>query len=434
MPASITFPDKKVEELRADVLEFYSKFQCPEPEEMHNRVHLGGFLSSPPMVDRMAPYLASALLTSDSIVLYDPIHYWFCEEQYKRSRLLSAPTGWLNPDTRAPDFIKTRTYLGMALSFLYSVRALIEAGIIVLVPVEKLVFDRISLLSECELHVKEKLGEVLQLTQKFPPEAVTVDDNRKGLFLFAGGNKREQIEKQIGHGVSQFSRDMLVTACTDSTYVAPFPWEQHLARESLSEFTLGDSHAKLIEALTQVQIPLLANLTPQVILDIHRGSGFSEFRTGLAETFRHIDSVIGSPAFVTRVKEIEKDILLPKVASIHKEVGSSAFLRHSAESAKEATLRFGATILAGFVSGAEVETLLTASSVTGGITFIQEMVKKRIAKGENRIWMKLIPDKPEFDTYIAPQLLGGLGNASWEIDDEPSMDLRCTRGLLKKPF
>lgn len=431
-PPKELLDDGNIEKLRQVILDFYSDFRSQSAKEFETRFYLGGFLSSPPFTTQMAPYFASALLCSDSIVLYDPLHFWFCEEQYKRERLFSAPNGWLNYKTGDPDHPRTRQYLSNILGSFYSLRSLVETGIIVLIPVEKIVFERLSLLSDCRQSILEGLGELELVAKRFPPQEITVDDNRKGMFVFAGGNRREQIQKWIDRGVEQFSKDVLVAACTDSIYVAPFAWEQHLAKESLQVIASGESQSKVVEGIRNLRLPLLANLSPQLVLSIHQDSAFSEFRLSLSEAFRNIHENIGTSDFAIRVEEIERTLLIPKVNKIQEEIQSNNSLRKAVKAAGEASFIFGSTFLAGIAGGATPQLSAYASSVSGGVTFLKEVFKKRAAKGEHRIWARLLPDKPSDDLYLGRVVLQRKGDLmGWEIDDKPSMKFKVSKGLVK---
>ena len=114
---------------------------------------------------------------------------------------------------------------------------------------------------------------------------------------------------------------------TGSLYTAPFRWEQHLGKTSLDGFVSSDYKARIIEGIRNLQLPILSNLSPELIVKIHQDSGYFLFRESLVEALRNVQGEIGSPDFVRQVQQIETDILLPKVDAIYKEINSSLFKR-----------------------------------------------------------------------------------------------------------
>jgi len=93
-PSVETISNGRIRDLKEHITAFYQTYRITSPGDFQTRLYLGSFLSSPPITIESAPYLSSALLCTDSIILFDPLHYWFCDEQYQRPRLMSAPTGW----------------------------------------------------------------------------------------------------------------------------------------------------------------------------------------------------------------------------------------------------------------------------------------------------------------------------------------------------
>jgi len=438
-PEAERLNNAEIRELREHILDFYAAYGFPPRGEYETRLYLGGFLSSPPFWTEATPYVSSALLCSDSIVLFDPLHYWFCDEQYKRQRLMSAPVGWKRLQEKGPspsptkvlrpDYPLTRKYLAKAFTWLYSMRPLVDAGIVVLIPAEQIVYNQLATTSDLAKGIADRLEPVESLSETFSPEEITVDDNRKGLFVFAGGNREQQIQKWIGRGIEQFAKDVVVADVTGSVYTAPFGWEQHLGKASFNSFAMEEYQTTLIEGMRNLRLPILANLSPDVLMEIHRDSKYAEFRAGLSDTLRNIQAEIGSQDFVDQVAQIEKDILLPKVEAIYREIQSSRF-RAATKSLEEGTFVFVQAFLGNLTTGVDIESSLISSTVVGGLSFLQEMFR-RILKRDHRIWAHLLPEKPSLSVYYRPPLLKQNGSVGWEIDEQPSMRIKVARGLHK---
>ena len=423
----------KIRALREHVIDFYSVYGYPPRDGTKTNMFLGGFLSSPPFLIEAAPYLLSALLISDSLVIFDPLHFWFCDEQYQRTRLLSAPPGWINLETKKPNYQLTKQYLEQAFAWLYQIRSLVEAGIIFLTPAERIVNTSLSKVKKLAKEISQQLNPIERFADVFPPEAITVDDNRKGLFTFTGGNRQEQIAKSIRRGIEQFAKDIIIANETGSIYTAPFIWEQILGKLSLDGFAEAEYQASLIEAIRNLKLPLLSNLSPDVLVKIHKDSSYTEFRVGLSETIQNINAEIGSQNFIYQVNQIERDILLPKVQAVQKEIQSSKF-RLATNAIQEGFFTLAQSFIVNITTGMDIETNIQSSAAITGLTVMQEIFKSITKSGDYRIWAQLLPEKLSLSSYYRHPLTPKQdGTVSWEIDDLPSNNVKVSRGVYKFP-
>lgn len=422
--------ERRIRELGEHVCQFYEAWEFLPRRNYETRLYLGSFLSSPPFSVEISPYLSSALLHSDSVLLFDPLHYWFYDNQYKRQRLISAPTGWKNIKTLRPDYDKTRKYLSQALPWLSTIRPLVDAGIVVFIPAEQITYQNLSSISQFSLGIEKYLNPLVQFTDKFSPEDITVDDNRKGAFLFAGGNRDVQIQKWIKRGLEHFARDIVISNVTGSLYTAPFKWEQHLGVVALDNFAFAEFQTRLIEAIRNLQLPILSNLTPSTLVKIHNDSGYSNFRASLSDVLRNVEGEIGSPDFAKNVSQIENDILLPKISAINEEVRTSTFQRIT-NAVLEGVFSFAQTFMGNLPTGIDPETNLKSSIGSGSITVIRELLKRTSYSKDYRIWAQLIPDKPTLSLYGSPLVLKQQSGTRWEIDDRPSMNVKMSAGIVK---
>jgi hypothetical protein len=424
----------KIRVLREHIIEFYNVNSFPPPEDFKTRLFLGGFLSSPPLVMEATPYMSSALLLSDSLILFDPLHYWFCDEQYSRERLLSAPSGWLDRNSGQPNYPLTRRYLEQAFNWLYQVRSLIEKGIIILIPAERLVSIEQAKINQLSIGINYLLDPIENLAKEYLPEEITVDDNRKGLFVFTDGIRADQINKSIGRGINQFAKDIIIANASGAIYTSPFKWEQKLGQKTLNEFSEAAYHTSIIEVVRKLRLPILSNLSPNVLESIHEDSSYTEFRLGLSKMLQAVDAEIGSPDFNTRVAKIEIDILVPKVQALYKEIQSSKFT-----SATKATMEGLFTFAQGFIGnvfvGMDFEMNLQFSEAVESLSFLHELFKTVSKSTERRIWAQLLPENVSMSTYFrGPLTLNKQGEAHWDLDEVPTGRITTSKGLIKPPL
>jgi len=313
----------------------------------------------------------------------------------------------------------------------YELRPLVDAGIVVLIPAEQLVCAHLGTIMDLAKGITSLLEPIEGLAEDFPPEEITVDDNRKGLFTFAGGARRKQIQKSIGRGLEYFAKDVVVANAIGSIYTAPFRWEQRLGKASFDGFAAAEYHATLIEGVRNLRLPILANLSPAVLVEIHRDSKYAEFRAGLSDALRNIHAEIGSQDFLDRVAQIEEDILLPKLEAIYRETQSSSF-KTATKAIQEGFITFTQSFLGKLATGADIESHLRASAVAGGLSFLRHIFKGISKSRDHRVWAQLLPEKPSLSAYYQPPLtLKRQGNNGWEIDEQPSMKVRVARGIVK---
>ncbi len=440
-PPAESLSNAKVRELREHVTVFYNSYRLISVGDFRTRLYLGGFLSSPPFSAEIAPYLTSALLTADSVILFDPLHYWFCDEQYQRPRLESAITGWKIPQTKQaippvnkqvfrPHYPLSKKYLAQALPWLSSIRPLVDAGIIVLIPAEQVVLSEIEAINQFATGMKAQLAPLDDLAGTFEPEGVTVDDNRIGLFVFAGGNRQLQIQHAIGRGIEHFAKDVAIANATGSLYTAPFKWEQHLGKTTLDGFAASECKTKVTEGIRNLRLPILSKLSPGLIAKIHKDSGYALFRAGLVEALQGIQGEIGSPDFVQHVQQIEADILLPKIDAINQEIKSSTFKKVTG-AVVEGAFAFGQTFLSNVPAGLDTNINVKAGVVSGGLAFARKLLERIWASRDHRIWAQLLPDQPSPSIYGSPLVLKEQGSSRWDIDEAPSMSVKVSKGLIK---
>jgi hypothetical protein len=440
-PPAETIGNSRIRDLQMHITTFYDTYRISSVGDFQTRLFLGSFLSSPPISIESAPYLTSALLCADSIILFDPLHYWFCDEQYQRDRLMSAPTGWKTQQEKRtvsgnkrvfrPDYLATKKYLEQALRWLSSIRPLVEAGIVVLVPAEQIVLSKIKTINQFSAGIQSNLSPLEKLANSFEPEEITVDDNRKGLFVHTGGDRDYQIRDAIGKGIKHFAKDVIIANATGSLYTAPFKWEQHLGKASLDGFAAAECKTKVAEGIRNLRLPIFSNLSPELIVKIHNDSEYSLFRASFVEALQNIQEEIGSVNFVKRVQQIESDILQPRVKAILRETRSNTF-RNVTGAVEEGAFTFFQTFLGNAPTGLSAEVNTKVSAISGGLSFARKLIKDIWEKRDHRLWTQLLPQNPTPSIYGLPLMLKQQENVGWSIDEKPSLSVTVSKGILKR--
>jgi hypothetical protein len=339
----------------------------------------------------------------------------------------------MNLKTKKPNYPLTKQFLEQAFAWLYQIRPLVEAGIIYLIPAERLVKTSLSRVNKLTKEISQQLNPIERLADEFPPEEITADDNRKGLFTFAGGNRQEQLAKSIRRGIEQFAKDIIIANETGSIYTAPFMWEQKLGKLSLDGFAEAEYQVSLVEAIRNLKLPLLSNLSPDVLVKIHEDSSYTEFRIGLSETIKKINAEIGSQNFIDQVNQIERDILLPKVQAVQKEIQSSKF-KLATNALQEGFFTLAQSFIGNIAIGMDIDTNIQSSAAITGLTVIQEIFKSITKSGDHRIWARLLPEDLSLSSYYRHPLTPKKdGSVNWDIDELPSMSLKVSRGVYKFP-
>jgi hypothetical protein len=179
-----------------------------------------------------------------------------------------------------------------------------------------------------------------------------------------------------------------------------------------------------------LHLPILSNLSPELIVKIHNDSGYTLFRASLIEALQNIQEEIGSPDFMKRVQQIETDILQPKVEAIVKETKSSTF-KSITGAVEEGFFTFLQTFLTNAPTGLDNDINVTASGISGGLSFMRELIKSIMQKRDRRIWAQLLPEPYTTAIYGSPLTLKAEGNSGWNIAPEPSMSVTLSKGLIK---
>lgn len=94
----------------------------------------------------------------------------------------------------------------------------------------------------------------------FSPNEIPVEDNVRGMFVFAPGPEAEaQVTSALKRGLTYFAREYAVANEFGATYAAAFEHELYICRNGAVAMR---PQAQVTEALLQSQLPIFQALTP----------------------------------------------------------------------------------------------------------------------------------------------------------------------------
>ena len=272
-------PGKSLAAFGEEVRRFTSADQVPQLDQTQHPVYLGGWPSAN-FGTVSGDLLLSSLLYSGQVLIKDPLADWFSEEQYHNEHKMAVRPGHRNADDGRLDILHTRAFLNVVLPAIESMRPLIKAGIVVLAPSEPL-FQREApqidvLRRQLTAQIADNREEYLA---QFTPADIPVEDNLRGMFVWAGGDKDQQQRAAISSGMLHFAREYVLARSRGAVYTAPFAHEQYIARTGLSAIT--SPSRRVIEAIFRSTLPVFRGLTPEVIAEIHEADAFAAYRAQL---------------------------------------------------------------------------------------------------------------------------------------------------------
>lgn len=252
----------------------------PEPTSGGTPVWLGGW----PSANFWAvggDMLLSSLLYSPRVVVRDPISDWFSKDQYAVEHLTPARPGHFSDvDRGIPNIMATRSFLSTVLPELEAWRPLIDAGIVTLVhSAEHHLANRQQINDLHRYLEKALLDDPVGYAAQFSPMEMATEDNVRGMFVFAGGDRETQLRRAQSHALRYLAREYLLATSCGADYTAPFRHEQHVCRHGVAT-ALGPSE-RVVHALVSSQMPIFSGLDPSVVAKVHDDPNIAEFRRDL---------------------------------------------------------------------------------------------------------------------------------------------------------
>lgn len=444
--------EERIIELANLVMNFYSTYRLPEKKHGEYRAFLGSFVSANFGLVEHNQYLLNSLLYCHSVFLPCPLHSWFCEERNDFPHAFHVQyTPWLcgfylpsnNGELSPINYEGTKLYLRYILPSLYAIRPLVEKNLIHLFP-----YHWYALLDEEALKIlpqtlmQSKKVSFEYVTKKFRPYELSIDESKRGLFVIPSSEPEKYINEHIHASIEFYARDLISSINAGLTYTASSRWDYHLSKIAINEQIEGVACGRtaVVEAIYNSEIPYLNGTNISKVLQIHEMKEFVEFREQLYSWYRELEPVLYSGEFEIRKKEIEEDIIMPRVNNINKILNTSIFTKVLNVS-KQASLSFAegyAVGLAAKLDEISPAALKTIAITAGGASVVKSIIgyyKNRL-QGVDRVWaalMKkdgltpLIGNDKEY--YHLRQPHGG-----WFSENKNPLSVYITEGEILKAF
>jgi hypothetical protein len=285
--------------------------------------------------------------------------------------------------------------------------------------------------------IDELRGNLLQkladdpklITGQFQPSDLAVDDRRRGAFVFAGGDEQVQLRKAIDRSLRYFAREWLLAQAHGAEYVAPWPYEQYLCQEGLDKMLADSEHYKTVNAILQSRLPVFQGLSPKLVADIRDDAMFVDFRANLFEVYRAISGLGPSNDFSKSLAQTEETLLRPVLERAQREA-THGFLRRLGVQAGEITFSMGARVIV----DSATQQLGWHTFASEGVGVLADRVRMgRTPRSPLSVWTKLYRHQRKIaDELRQVKFRPGSypRDDAWAIDEQPSMNVRTTPGLI----
>lgn len=420
-----TVPGSVLHEFGDEVRRFAGSYEPPALDQGLHPTYLGGWPSANIWDSLHGDLVMTTLLYSGQALAKDPIADWFAPEQYKYPRVMAARPGYLDHQTNQPNMVGTRAFLGRVVPALREMRPLIENGIVVLVPGHRFVFSHLEGVHELSRRLANQIAaEPAAFTNRFTPSDLAVEDNVRGAFVFAGGDREAQIRKVILHSLDYFAGEYLLAERYGASYTAVFPYEQHVCEEGLDHTLFGRASERVVRAVLTSPLPIFSGLTPIKLAEVRDDDHFGDFRGDLHRLYGSLPP----DATELDIAEAEGSLLRPVVERLEKEAKRGRAGRMGLMWAG-GIFRVGATLLPPGISTA-VSAVGELLGVAGG--------RRSSARGSIAVWRKLVDHrrgiKSELDRVQDNDSRNLDGPEFWGIPTTPSMSVSVSSGLLLMDF
>ncbi len=398
------------------------------PSAAHRRVYLGGWPSASFWAVH-GDLILSSLLYSGQVLIKDPIADWFSEEQYHNEHLIAARPGYRLQDG-APNVAGTRWFLSNVVPALQALRPLVDAGLVVLVPSEQYFARERDPISGLERYLIEQiLGRLPEYTRRFNPSDIPVEDNVRGMFAFAGGERDQQLARAVGHGLRYFSREYALAVGHGATYVAPFSHERYLAQQGVSQ--VAAPSMRVAHAILKSELPIFRGLTPAVLAKMHQDDSFAAFREDLHKVYQQAPVEQGEEQLAAYIADQEDAMLRPRIQAAERSVAAGPLEKLGAVVSGSAF---------SLAAGLTVDALAGTKGIATGASLLKTLGEKWLERHKSQdssspLWSALVRHsrgvQDELRSVQAVEAAAGTASENaWGIPERPSMSVTVSRGAL----
>jgi hypothetical protein len=316
----------KLYELGDELQRFAEAQLAPSIDLSRHPVYLGGWPSANFWLAEQGQLVMSSLLYAGQVIVTDPLVNWFDPAQYHRPRKMAGRPGYLRAETGEPAVAETRQFLSTVVPALMRLRPLIERQVLVLVPSERVLLAERAAVDALTRGLDARLRDTtLEIVHEFSPPDLAVEDNVRGAFVFAGGDREEQLSKAVREAAAYFAREYVLARAYGANYVAPFRFEQYLCEQGLDKLLAESPGERVIHALLHSSLPLYTGLTPKIVADIHTDSHYAEFREQLYNVYRDVPTHGSAEETARYLMEAEEALLRPSLDGARAEVERGFF-------------------------------------------------------------------------------------------------------------
>jgi hypothetical protein len=412
------------------VQRFAASYEPPPLDELKFPVYLGGWPSANFFADQGLLVL-STLLYSGQVLAKDPISDWFSPEQYRVEHVMSSRQGYLDEQGK-PNIVGTRRFLGHVVPALQALRPLIESGAIVLVPGESFFAANDNVIKELRGKLLMVLAQELEeVTRRFDPSELAVDDRRRGMFTFAGGEKEQQLRAAVDGSLRYFAREWLLAQGYGAEYTAPWAYEQYVCERGLDKLLMANEHQRTVNALLSSELPIFQGLTPRIVADVRDDDTFTDFRSKLYEVYRSVPNLGTGDEFRRHLAQTEETVLRPVLDRAEREA-RRGFLSRLGVDLTGIAFSIAARVAFDAATG-QLGWSTTAARETLGV--FADGVKIRGSRSPLGVWTKLYRHHRTVGDELHPiqrQIGSHPQDGVWSIDDEPSDE--CSHNVRRHAF
>lgn len=418
----------RLRDLGLEVQRFAASYEPASAVTERVPLYLGGWPSANFFHASQGKLIMSSLLYAGQVYAKDPLLDWFSDAQYHNEHVVSARQGYR--DGRGMlDIEGTRRFLSTVVPGVMAMRPLIEAGILVLVPGESLFAKATDEISRLRAALLSQVGADPERTAaQFHPDDVPVDDRRRGLFTFAGGDRELQLRSAIDLSLLYFAREWLLAQSVGAEYTAVWPYEQHLCEAGLGALLRDSPHQRVVSAVLHSRLPVFQGLTPKVIADVHDAEPFAEFRTKLFEVYRQVPNLGPGAKYDHDLAQLEETLLRPTLQRAEREA-SQGWLARAGASATEFVVSVGARLGVDAVSGG-LDWTDVGKEVVGEVA---DRVVRRGGRRPATVWTQLSRHHRSIldELAMTSQQAGNRpAEEPWYIGPEPSMSVTISPGIV----
>lgn len=424
-------PGRELLEFGEEIRRLEQAFSPPPPSDSAiGPSYLGGWPSANVWLGQGAPLVMSSLLYSETAIVRDPITDWFSNYRYQQPQLMGSRSGYLDQHGDAA-VARTRQFLSVTIPALMNLRPLIDAGVLLLVPAQRLLWENRKEVLDVRSRVMEVIQpEPLDISGQFQPRELARADNLRGLFVFAGGDREGQVLRAIEQAVDYFAGEYVLTNVCAGTYAAPYSFEQWLCREGLDAEVRRSPGGRVLHAVIRSQLPVFGGLTPEVLASVRDDEAFGSFRSELYTTYSSLPEGAMQEEFDRAMCEAEEAVLAPRISEARRSV------REGPLSRVLRVLKYPLQMAFSFgVAAAGPEHLVAQGVAQSAVIKASALLDRatRRPTGSQAIWARLSGHDQDARRHVdgATEEAGQLSStqAYWGIPDEPSMQVHVSEGL-----